>query len=43
MSPSFTLYSLPSERSLPASFAPNSPLFEIKSSKEVVSALINPF
>ena len=43
MSPSCTLYSLPSLLSLPNSLALLSPLHSIKSSYETVSALIKPF
>jgi hypothetical protein len=37
------IYSLPSARNFPASFAPFSPLHSIKSSKATVSARIKPF
>ncbi len=42
-SPSLTMYSLPSRRHLPASFAPASPLYWMKSSYATTSARIKPF
>src|SRR5690606_13865832 len=42
-SPSWTMYSLPSRRHLPASLAPCSPLYWMKSSYAMTSARMNPF
>src|SRR5690606_37849785 len=42
-SPSFTTYSFPSTRSLPAALAPASPLYWMKSSKAITSARMKPF